>query len=70
MKSLSKLPYIEDGLKWFKETYKELGITSIAFPALGCGNGGLSWDDVGHEMHRELKDLLIDIEIYAPMECQ
>ena len=32
----------------FRESYKELGITSIAFPPLGCGNGGLSWDDVGH----------------------
>lgn len=50
----------------FRESYKELGITSIAFPPLGCGNGGLSWDDVGPLMYRELSDLPIEIEIYAP----
>ena len=43
-----------------------MGITSIAFPALGCGNGGLKWGDVGPEMYRKLKDLPIEIEIYAP----
>ena len=25
---------------------KQLGITSIAIPALGCGNGGLDWLEV------------------------
>lgn len=65
-RSPSKFSYITDGLKWFKNSYKELGITSIAFPPLGCGNGGLNWDDVGPYMYEMLKDLPIDIEIYAP----
>ncbi len=65
-RSPSKFSYIVDGLDWFKNSYKELGITSIAFPPLGCGNGGLSWDDVGPKMYQELKDLPIEIEIYAP----
>ncbi len=65
-RSPSKLSYIVDGLDWFVENYNELGITSIAFPPLGCGNGGLSWDVVGPIMYRKLKDLPIDIEIYAP----
>lgn len=65
-RSPSKFAYITEGLKWFRESYQELGITSVAFPPLGCGNGGLSWDDVGPRMYRELKDLPIEIEIYAP----
>lgn len=62
----SKFSYVCDGLDWFVKYYQELGITSIAFPALGCGNGGLKWGDVGPEMYRKLKDLPIEIEIYAP----
>ena len=65
-KSPSKLSYIVAGLKWFRDHYKEHGITSIAFPPLGCGNGGLSWELVGPLMYELLKDLPIDIEIYAP----
>ena len=65
-RSPSKFSYIEDGLTWFRNNYQSLGITSIAFPPLGCGNGGLKWEDVGPEMYQKLKDLPLEIEIYAP----
>ena len=65
-RSPSKLEYIVDGLNWFVENYQQLGITSIAFPPLGCGNGGLTWDVVGPIMYNKLSSLPIDIEIYAP----
>lgn len=65
-RSPSKLSYITTGLKWFIDNYQELEITSIAFPPLGCGNGGLSWELVGPIMYKMLKDLPIEIEIYAP----
>ena len=65
-KSPSKLSYIVDGLDWFVGNYSSMGITSVAFPPLGCGNGGLSWELVGPIMYRKLKDLPIEIEIYAP----
>ena len=65
-RSASKLSYIVKGLNWFNENYEKLGITSIAFPPLGCGNGGLSWAVVGPLMYAKLKDLPIDVEIYAP----
>ena len=65
-RSPSKFSYIETGLEWFRQSYRELGITSIAFPPLGCGNGGLNWDSVGPTMYKALKDLPIEIEIYAP----
>ena len=62
----SRLSYIQNGLEWFRSNYSKLGIKSIAFPPLGCGNGGLKWDDVGPMMYRYLYDLPINIEIYAP----
>jgi len=45
-KNPSKIEYIEEGLKKFVEIWKEKGITSIAFPLLGCNNGGLDADEV------------------------
>lgn len=65
-RSPSRLSYIVEGLNWFRENYTKLGITSIAFPPLGCGNGGLSWKTVGPIMYKLLHDLPIEIEIYAP----
>ena len=65
-RSPSRVGYITEGLDWFVEHYQEYGIESIAFPPLGCGNGGLTWDVVGPIMYQKLKDLSIEIEIYAP----
>jgi O-acetyl-ADP-ribose deacetylase (regulator of RNase III) len=42
----SKLEYIRDGLRDLVGHVRELGIESIAIPPLGCGNGGLAWQDV------------------------
>lgn len=53
----SKLEYIEAGLKTFVEKYKEWGIKSIAFPQLGCQQGGLKWSDVKPLMERYLANL-------------
>lgn len=60
----SKMEYIEKGLAYFVAHYKEVGITSIAFPKLGAQNGKLSWDDVGPVMAKYLGPLDIDIYIY------
>ncbi len=65
-RSPSKLSYIISGLEWFRKNYKSLGIKSVAFPPLGCGNGGLPWSVVGPLMYSKLSDLPIEIEIYAP----
>lgn len=65
-RSPSRLSYVIDGLNWFTENYKNYGIESIAFPPLGCGNGGLTWDVVGPIMYQKLCKLPINIEIYAP----
>lgn len=61
----SELSYIKSGLETFVRSYAERGITSIAFPALGCGNGELNWEhQVRPVMEKYLKPLRIDVFIY------
>jgi len=45
-KKESRIEYIQEGLKSLTETIRELKISSIAIPPLGCGLGGLNWKDV------------------------
>lgn len=61
----SRVDYIESGLKKLVASAGELGIHSIAFPALGCGNGELSWDNIVRPMmEKYLSPLPIDVFIY------
>jgi O-acetyl-ADP-ribose deacetylase (regulator of RNase III) len=62
-RSPSRLTYIERGLACFADHYAAWGITSIAFPRLGCGLGGLDWAAVEPVMRRWLDPLPIGIEI-------
>lgn len=62
----SKIEWLEKGLKTFVEHYKDWKIDSIAFPKLGCNNGGLNWEiQVKPLMEKYLNDLDIYIEIYV-----
>lgn len=65
-RSPSRLADIERGLNHFVTHYKKWGVTSVAFPPLGCGNGGLEWAEVGPLIYSKLRNLEIDIEVYAP----
>lgn len=60
----SKIEYVEKGLQKFVDTYKEKGITSIAFPMLGTHNGGLEKTEVLSIMKQYLSQCDIPIEIY------
>ena len=60
----SKIEYLVLGLDKFVATYKDKGITSIAFPLLGANNGGLDPKLSLDIMCRYLKDLDIDVYIY------
>lgn len=62
----SKLEYIEKGLDNFIENYHNWGITSIAFPALGCGYGGLETNIVIPLMVEKLKTTDIPVKICLP----
>lgn len=61
----SKIEYIESGLKKLVENWDKLGADSIAFPRLGCGNGGLDWNDVRPLMEKYLKNVPLQIYIYV-----
>lgn len=61
----SVIKYIEDGLQKFVDTYKQKGITSIAFPKIGCGLGGLDWSLMKLVVEKYLNDLPIEVFVYV-----
>jgi O-acetyl-ADP-ribose deacetylase (regulator of RNase III)/uncharacterized protein YwgA len=65
-RSVSKLEDIVEGLRYLEEHYREWGITSLAVPPLGCGQGQLEWSVVGPTLYRYLKRLEIPVQLYAP----
>lgn len=66
-RSGSKLADIEAGLADLRAVVEKLGITSIAVPPLGCGNGGLVWDDVRPMIEGALADLTnVDVLVFPP----
>lgn len=64
----SKIEFIEDGLKDFASVLNFYDIKSVALPPLGCGNGGLNWDDVRPLIESALanESLTRNIFIYGP----
>ncbi|RYZ74297.1 MAG: Appr-1-p processing protein [Proteobacteria bacterium] len=65
-RAATRLDDVEAGLDYFVKHYRSWGITSVAFPPLGCGNGGLEWSTVGPLMYSKLKGLGVPVELYAP----
>ena len=65
-RSKSKIEYIESGLQAFVTVYEAEKITSIAYPMLGCGLGGLNWKtQVQPLMETYLNPLPINVQIYV-----
>jgi len=60
----SRLEWIDLGLRKFVDEYEKRGIVEISFPRLGCGNGGLDWDDVRPVMEAHLSRLAIPVYIH------
>lgn len=68
-KDNSKYSYIRDGLKYMVANESEMVITSISFPLLGAGLGGLNNKAVLKLMINELrKSRISNICIYVPEE--
>jgi len=65
----SKLSDIRTGLADLRQVILDRGITSIAVPPLGCGNGGLSWQDVRPLIVEALGDLPgVSVLLYPPQD--
>ena len=65
-RSVARLSDIVRGLEHLERHYHEWGITSLAVPPLGCGEGQLEWRIVGPTLYRHLSRLSIPVELYAP----
>lgn len=63
----TRIEWIEAGLVALKKVLVEKDIRSIAIPPLGCGNGGLDWNDVKPLIEAQLGDLAdVDVVVYEP----
>lgn len=62
----SRLEDIEMGLFELRSLLRVQQISSVAIPALGCGNGKLDWRNVRAAMHSVLIHCTEDIYIFAP----
>jgi O-acetyl-ADP-ribose deacetylase (regulator of RNase III) len=67
----SRMADIEAGLEDLLAQIKQLGIRSIAIPPLGCGNGGLDWDEVRPRIEAALNQLPdVDVRLFAPNDVE
>jgi O-acetyl-ADP-ribose deacetylase (regulator of RNase III) len=63
----SLLEDVEDGLKYLAGSYEQMGLQSIAMPALGCGLGGLKWSEVQPLIVKHLGSIPdLDVYVYEP----
>ncbi|HOE10748.1 MAG TPA: macro domain-containing protein [bacterium] len=63
----SRMQDIEEGLRDLVRVISRNGIRSVALPPLGCGNGGLNWDEVRSRIQEMLEDLQsVRILLYEP----
>ncbi|AYL95283.1 macro domain-containing protein [Mucilaginibacter celer] len=62
----SEYEYVTMGLTKLRAFIQDNKITSLAMPALGCGNGGLNWDKVKPMIVEALRGLDCEIAVYEP----
>lgn len=63
-KDSSKLEYIEKGLFALVNVIEHDKFESVAIPKLGCGLGGLEWEEVKQLFVKYLEELDCNIECY------
>lgn len=62
----TRLDDIVRGLEYLLAHYEKWGLSSLAVPPLGCGQGQLEWRVVGPTLYRYLAKMRIPVELYAP----
>ena len=65
-RSVTRLSDLIAGMEYLLGNYEAWGMTSLAVPPLGCGQGQLEWEIVGPTLHHYLDKLQIPVELYAP----
>jgi len=63
----TRIQDIDDGLGALIEVVRAKGIRSLAVPPLGCGSGGLAWDEVRPRIEKVLNTLPdVQVLLYEP----
>lgn len=62
-KNNSQAGWIENNLARLSVRWEDMGITSMAFPPLGCGNGNLDFAEIEPLMRKYLDDLPFETDI-------
>ena len=63
----SRMEYVDAGLAALVAEVRRLGAKSVAVPPLGCGLGGLDWDEVRHRMEQAFAALPdVRFLVFAP----
>lgn len=63
----TRMEWIEEGLEDLKRVIREQGIRSVALPPLGCGNGGLKWEQVRPRIDAVLEGLAeVRVVVFEP----
>ena len=65
-KQPSQLAWIKSGIIQLRELRAKIVFKSVAIPAIGCGLGGLPWDQVHNIILNELSGLNFRVVIYPP----
>lgn len=61
----SRIEYISEGLEDLLREIERLGIRSVAVPPLGCGNGGLDWEDEVRPLIEAAFAQVPEVRVYA-----
>lgn len=57
---------VESGLKALREFLLQQGDVRVTLPALGCGHGGLEWEEVSDLIRQYLSDMPAEVLVFAP----
>jgi O-acetyl-ADP-ribose deacetylase (regulator of RNase III) len=63
----AKLEYIQQGLQDLVRVVQQYGIRSVAIPPLGCGQGGLRWEEVKPLIEQAFAALPeVEVQLFEP----